>query len=153
MTFALDLQRFRSKTAGKANTLVRYVLLNVGGSLVFKSPVGDADYWISKPPPGYVGGRFRANWQYGEGSINETITEDTHGEDFGGYEEAAEGVGLVGKLPQQAAGKRHFLTNSLPYGPRLEDGWSKQAPNGMVNLTVLEFQPLVDRIAEKLNNE
>lgn len=32
-----------------------------------------------------------------------------------------------------------FLTNNLPYIERLENGWSKQAPNGMVALTVAEF--------------
>lgn len=32
-----------------------------------------------------------------------------------------------------------FLTNNLPYIERLERGWSKQAPTGMVALTVAEF--------------
>ena len=34
-----------------------------------------------------------------------------------------------------------FINNQLPYGPRLEDGWSDQAPLGMVALTIAEVVP------------
>ena len=37
---------------------------------------------------------------------------------------------------------RIFFTNALPYAWRLETGWSKQAPNGMVQVTLAEFPQL-----------
>jgi len=44
------------------------------------------------------------------------------------------------------------LTNSLAYGPRLEEGLhSRQAPQGMVAITVLEFQPIVNGAARAFN--
>lgn len=34
---------------------------------------------------------------------------------------------------------RFFFTNALPYAQRLENGWSDQAPAGMVQVTLAEF--------------
>ena len=39
------------------------------------------------------------------------------------------------------------LTNNVPYIERLENGYSRQAPQGMARLTVKELQPLSDQIA------
>jgi hypothetical protein len=50
-------------------------------------------------------------------------------------------------LPKDAAGKVHYITNNLPYAWRLEHGHSKQAPAGMVGLTVVEFAGIVDKAA------
>ena len=44
------------------------------------------------------------------------------------------------------AGQTIFITNSLPYAYRLEyDGWSRQAPAGMVRVTVVEFAQRFER--------
>lgn len=138
-SFKLQLARFAEKAKGNADKVVRKVVLELGTSLVFKSPVGDAAYWISAPPKGYVGGRFRANWQLGIGAIDYTTSEKTD----------ADGGATVGNLfaevskPESAA-QMWYLTNSLPYAQRLEDGWShRQAPNGMVAITVLQFREFV----------
>lgn len=141
MTFALDLKAFADKTSAKANAVVQKVVIDVGTALVMKSPVGDPTYWINPPPPGYVGGRFRANWQYGMGAIDGTTSEkiDKTGQ--------ATIAAIVGSVRPEAAGQIHYITNSLPYANRLEEGWSRQAPNGMVNLTILEFQPIVEAAA------
>lgn len=146
MSFGLDLSRFATKTSAKANAIVRKIVIDVGTALVMKSPVGDADYWIMPAPPGYVGGRFRANWQYGLSAFDASTTEGID----------ASGTGtigtIVGKIPADAGGKIHYITNSLPYSKRLEEGWSKrQAPHGMVAITVLEFKPIVDAAARALN--
>lgn len=144
MSFALDLKRFANKTDARANAVVRKIVIDVGTAVVMKSPVGDADYWKSPAPPGYVGGRFRANWQYGLGSFDPSTSTKT---DKSGASTISAIVGEVGSSP---AGQVHYITNSLPYGDRLENGWSRQAPNGMVHLTVLEFQPIVDAAARAL---
>ncbi|PLC06404.1 hypothetical protein CY658_05050 [Variovorax sp. RO1] len=42
------------------------------------------------------------------------------------------------------AGPDIYIVNNLPYGPRLEyEGYSKQAPAGMVRITVAEYQGLI----------
>lgn len=136
--FRLQLKSFAEKTKGRIDQVTRKVVFEMGSSLVFKSPVGDGSYWINKPPPGYVGGRFRANWQLGVGAIDYTTSEavDPTGDSTLGD--------LFAKVADEPAAQVFYLTNSLPYAQRLEDGWShRQAPNGMVALTVLEFRQFV----------
>jgi hypothetical protein len=36
-----------------------------------------------------------------------------------------------------------YLTNALPYARRLEYGWSKQAPSGMVRISAMRFAEAV----------
>jgi hypothetical protein len=144
MTFALDLRRFAERTGERADAVVRKVVFDVGSSLVLKSPVGDPKYWASPAPEGYVGGRFRANWQYGLGSINKKTTEEID----------ANGTATISSLeagvPQDASGRIHYITNSLPYAKRLEEGWSRQAPFGFVGITTLEFNLYVSEAVRNL---
>jgi hypothetical protein len=141
VSFELDLKAFAEKTSAKANAVVRKIVIDVGTSLVLKSPVGDADFWKNPPPPGYVGGRFRANWQYGFGAANLTTSEKIDPEGTSTIQT------IVGKVGSDPAGDVHYITNSLPYSDRLENGWSRQAPQGMVGLTVLEYKPIVEAAA------
>jgi hypothetical protein len=145
-SFALNLRALTEKAKGNGNLLVRKILLDVATSLVYKSPVGDADYWQSAAPKGYAGGRFRANWQFGADAPNIVITEDTD----------ANGSATLGRIaasiPDKASGRVHYITNSLPYARRIEDGWShRQAPRGVVGLTVIEFSDFVARASLELN--
>jgi hypothetical protein len=136
--FSDAIKKFAIKADERANLVTRKIIFDVSTALVLKSPVGDPKYWKRPAPPGYVGGRFRANWQYGQGSINRTTTENI---DKSGGPTIQRIVGSVG---ERVLGEVHFITNSLPYANRLEDGWSwRQAPNGMVQVTILEFDPIV----------
>jgi len=140
--FGEQIREFARKADAKADVFTRKVVFDIGTSLVLKSPVGDPKYWKRKPPPGYVGGRFRANWQYGQNSINRMTTEQ---KDKSGGPTINR---IVGRLPEKMIGSTHNLTNSLPYAIPLENGWSwRQAPNGMVQVTILEFDPIIRRAA------
>ena len=55
MGFAEDLAAIANKIDARAHLVVRKIVIDVGTSLVMKSPVGDPTYWIMEPPPGYVG--------------------------------------------------------------------------------------------------
>lgn len=139
MSFQGQLEAFAAKTKAKADTVVRKTVFDVGASLVYKSPVGDGKAWKRPPPKGYVGGQFRGSWQYGSGSAPSGNPTRIDG---GG--EMTLGAIATG-MPKDAAGKVHYIVNNQPYGPALEEGWSGQAPNGMVGLTVTEFGSIVDR--------
>ncbi len=140
--FTLQLQQFADKTKQKSDDLVGLVVAKIAQRLDERSPVGDASYWKNKPPKGYVGGRFRGNWQLGVDTIpaGETGRIDPGGD-------ATLGA-IVAEIPTEAAGKRYFLVNNVPYAQPLEDGWSRQAPAGVVGLTVAEFEPIVRQAAE-----
>lgn len=129
----------------KADLVVRKIVLDVGTRLVERSPVGDPTYWKSEPPAGYVGGRFRANWQYGDSVMPGGTLKDVD-------PSGASTIGkLTGKVEIHASGKLHYLVNNLPYAHRLENGWSRQAPFGMVNLTFIEFKPIVRAASRALS--
>lgn len=140
-TFTVQLQEFADKTKAKADDLVGLIVVKIAQRLDERSPVGDATYWKNPPPKGYVGGRFRGNWQLGVSSIpsGETGTIDPIGEVTIGRITAA--------VPEQAAGKLYYLVNNVPYAQRIEEGWSRQAPSGLVALTAMEFQSLVNEAA------
>lgn len=140
--FADQIKAFAKKADTKANSIVRKIIFDLDESLVLKSPVGDPKYWKRKPPLGYVGGRFRANWQYGLDKINFTTTEN---KDKSGGPTISR---LVGNTPERVLGHISFITNNLPYAIPLENGHSwRQAPNGMVQVTILEFDAIVTRAA------
>lgn len=144
--FAEQIRKFAKSADDKANLVTRKIIFDVSTALVLKSPVGDPKYWKRKPPPGYVGGRFRANWQYGQGVVNSLTTEQ---KDKSGQATISKLAGAVG---DRVLGEAHFITNSLPYANRLEEGWSwRQAPNGMVQVTILEFDPIVRRAAAEFS--
>lgn len=132
-SFSLNIKAWCDKARDRADLVVRKVALDVGSRVVMRSPVDT--------------GRFRANWQYGVGQPNVTVTE---GLDKGG-------TATIARIGAAAAtvrlGDVIYLSNSLPYALRLEAGWSKQAPAGMVGLTVLEFQAAVDRSATAARTE
>lgn len=145
-SFAADLSAFASKTKGNMDKVVRKVVLDVGTSVVMKSPVGDGDFWVHPPPPGYVGGRFRGNWQYAFGSIPKGEKDSI--DPTGGVSINRVSSGLA-SIPSAVG--IHYVANNLPYAKRLEEGWShRQAPQGMVMLTVVEYQSYIKKAVSKL---
>lgn len=144
MSFSDDMAKFAKKCTTNSDLVVRKIVLDIGKSLVEKTPVGDASYWKSKPPAGYVGGHARANWSHSMGAVStqEFSTIDKTG-----------GVSIErisNSLPMNAAGHVHFIQNSVPYIQALEDGHSRQAPNGMVALTAAEFKDHVNKALAEL---
>lgn len=151
MSFSLQIAAFANKAKDNAELVVKKVVFEVQKELVLKSPVGDAKYWKHKPPKGYVGGRFRANWQYGSGTANTVTTSEIDSGSIG-----SGGTKTINRLNaavgDKAGGKVHYITNSLPYAQRLEDGWSRQSPPyAMVYLTVLDWQIFINKAIAELS--
>lgn len=127
--FSLSLAKFAEKTGAKIDLVARKVAIEMLTRIVMRSPVDT--------------GRFRANWTVSIGTRRYGFT--TEDVDPSGRNTILEGVKV---LTGYKAGPIIFLTNGLPYGRRLEDGWSQQAPSGFVAITVVEFQGLVRRVVE-----
>ena len=137
-TFALQIAAWVQKTKDDTDKVVRYCLASIDGRLVSRSPVGDAKYWKHAPPKGYVGGRFRGNWQM---SVGSPATGALNIIDQDGKATIAAHAGVVAAAK---AGEVFYLMNNLPYASRIEKGWSRQAPVGLVALTVVEWSNIVD---------
>lgn len=142
--FRRDYAAIIKKAGERAEMVVRASASAIGASLVERSPVGDPSMWKGPAPAGYVGGRFKNNWQYGVGGINADTSSSPD----------VSGAGSIGRINAGVhtwhAGQTIFITQSLPYARPLEYGHSSQAPSGMVRLTVLEFQSKVRQAAERL---
>lgn len=137
MTFALDLERLVQKYKARADDVVALTVTKIAAELDKRSPVGDAKFWKNDPPAGYIGGHFRANWQLG---VNVVPRAEKPGVDRNGTVALP---AIVAAIPDQAAGNVYYLANNVPYARRLEYGWSRQAPSGLVGLTVTKFQQFV----------
>ncbi len=144
-TFALDLAKFADKVKGRADEVTGDVVVQIASALDRRSPVGDASYWKSKPPKGYIGGRFRGSWQLG-------VDTPGSGRDVIDPSGSATLGAITAAIPTEAAGKVYYLTNGLPYAQEIEDGTGspRQAPTGLVGLTAMEFPQMVDQAVASL---
>lgn len=131
--FSLAIAAWCEKARDRADLVLRKVALDIGARVVLRSPVDT--------------GRFRANWQYGVGQPNTATLETV---DKTGQSSIAR---IAAGTASARLGDVLYLSNSLPYALRLETGWSKQAPAGMVGLTVTEFQAAIDRAAAAAKTE
>lgn len=129
-TFALQLAAFAEKAGENANLVVRKVAIDTLAKVILRSPVDT--------------GRFRGNWAMSVGApemVQREVTDPTG---------AATIRTESAKVATFQVGPSIFLTNSLPYAIRLENGYSMQAPSGIVKITATEFQNLVDQAAKEL---
>jgi hypothetical protein len=130
MGFAEDLRRLCDRAGDKAELVVRKTALELQSGMVERSPVDT--------------GRFKGNWACGIGTIN---TDTSQGEDKSGQ-------GALGRtattLQGWKPGQTIVLSNSLPYARRLENGWSDQAPGGMVRLTVQAYAQALKAAVESI---
>lgn len=135
--FAAALQRACDKRKGTMDELVKSVVIQVGARLVQATPVDT--------------GRARANWQVGNGGPVFVRDSPVDRLPLG----SLPGIRTLGRWRQQlegeVAGGVVYITNALPYARRLEYGYSKQAPSGMVRVTAVEFASIVRDILSKLN--
>ncbi|HEX5539900.1 MAG TPA: HK97 gp10 family phage protein [Methylophilaceae bacterium] len=123
--FRRDIDKFIRKSKDATDDFVRAVVLNIDQRVVLKSPVRS--------------GRFRNNWNVGNGSID---TGTNEGVDPSGSAQIAKAAAELQSI--SINGQTIYVTNSLVYSYRLEyEGWSKQAPNGMVRITLAEINSVM----------
>ena len=129
--FADQVRAWERKTERKMDLAVRKIALQMFTRIILKSPVDS--------------GRFRGNWQLAIGSVPEGTLEL---DDKTGTATIAKGAAIALGMN---AGDIVYFANNLPYARRLEEGYSQQAPAGMVALTVQEFQSIVRQIGLELS--
>ena len=123
--------------------VVRGTVLSMGSKIIERSPVGNPSLW-QVPRKGYVGGRFRGNWQF---SVNKPATGALNQIDPNGVKVSA---ALKSATDNLDMGETFYMTNNLPYATRLEFGWSTQAPAGMVRVVVAQYEQAIKDAVNKL---
>jgi len=108
--------------------VVRGTLFGLTNRIVKRSPVDT--------------GRFRNNWNASVSGVNYSTTSSI---DRSGGQAINKAKGVIDGLK---IGATFYLSNNLPYAKRLEYGWSKQAPSGMIRLSVAELQTRMNEAAK-----
>jgi len=143
-TFAVDVRAFVEKFKANAAGVVKKVLFDMSTSIVQMSPVDT--------------GRFRANWQFGEGSApsgnpdaraklakTQRYRDNASGRFISkGQAMATDSTATVARIHAAIAaanvlGTKLYIVNNLPYAIPLEYGHSDQAPGGMVRITAERY--------------
>jgi hypothetical protein len=131
-SFRLQLEAFGDKIGTEASKIVRKVAFDLLNGVILMTPVDT--------------GRARGSWEVGIGSAPSGGGESL---DKGGGATLARGNAVLagyelGKGPV-------FIVSNLSYIQALEDGWSDQAPYGMVTVTAQRFPYLVKEATEYLD--
>ncbi|EDQ2321255.1 HK97 gp10 family phage protein [Salmonella enterica subsp. enterica] len=130
MSFTLDVKAFCEKAKKNPETVMRAVSLKLFSAIIKSSPVDT--------------GRFRGNWQTTGAT---PATGLIAGVDPTGNKAVNNASTYIGSTPNWY---EFTLTNNLPYAERLEYGWSKQAPVGMVRVNIARFNTLLNEEAAKV---
>lgn len=129
-TFDVDIQRFVTKAKGNIDLVHRKVAIDLFRRVIMKSPVDL--------------GTFKSNWQCAIGSIPSGVLNTVD----------KSGTATIARMSAVAAtfkvGQVIYLVNNLAYARPLEYGHSKQAPGGMVRLSVAEFGAVIRKAASEV---
>ncbi len=113
--WSVPIDRLAAKAGLRLETVARKITFELFKAVTLRSPVDT--------------GRFRANW-----NVSWDVPNFATGEQTNANRANAE----ILKVVAQGApmGGVTYLSNGLPYARRLEYGWSRQAPAGMVRISV-----------------
>lgn len=125
--FSISLDTWITRTKKNTNKAIRKIALDLSARIIQATPVDT--------------GRARANWMLGIGTPDLSTSSD---EDKSGHTTTASVMSGLENYNYES-GHSIFITNSLPYIARLENGHSKQAPNGMVKIALAEYSSLIFR--------
>lgn len=129
--FKSDLRKFADSLGIGLETVIRKLSLEVFTGVVQKTPVDK--------------GRARASWVI---ALETPISSPNLPEDrqMSASEAGSIANRQLSKLSQIKPFSTVFISNSLPYIGELEDGSSRQAPEGMVAVTLAEVNRNLPRV-------
>lgn len=123
-TFVLDVSRWVTKAQGNVGKVIAKVVVDLGTKVIRRTPIDT--------------GRAEGNWQTQIGSIPGGETGRL------GAGPSIAGLQRVATADKLGAGCVLFFTNNVPYILKLEyEGWSRQAPSGMLRSSIAGFPGLI----------
>jgi hypothetical protein len=133
VSFSANIFSFGKRTTERVDQLRRGVTLKLFSAVILDTPVDS--------------GRARANWRVSVGKADLKALPEL-------YDESGQAtIAEVGAAVESTKGQGDVtvcLANNLPYIARLEfDGWSSQAPEGMMRKNVTRFVRLLKEEAAK----
>ena len=121
MSFGKDVEKWAESAGESLQDVIEGTALSMYTSVIKRSPIDK--------------GTFRGNWRINAGYIDDIVDDSTQPE---------MNPNLSAKV-----GESIYISNSLPYAVALEEGHSKQAPLGIVAVTVADFNRAAEVAAIK----
>jgi hypothetical protein len=128
--FISQINKFAKLSAKTANEETRKAALVGLSGVVTKSPVDE--------------GTFRGNWNVGIDNADTSVNYDK--KDKQGSMTVSEGGAVIGRFRN---GDNIVISNNLPYGNRLEFGYSPQS-SGMIRRTFAELKNWIRSRSKKV---
>lgn len=123
MSFSQQIKMFGDRSAKAVQQTRTAVTIKLFSAVIRDTPVDT--------------GLARANWQLTEGQkATGTVTNVAPNK-------AGLTVSEAGQIQKTNGDESLYLTNNLPYIVKLEEGFSKKAPEGMVRRNILRFARLI----------
>ena len=129
MGFASELKAFEKTVVTSSESVIEKVFVKASNHIINKTP--------------YLTGLARSNWFSKLNDYSDEKTTETRAK-LKRKKEAAE------TAKRFKLGGFITLTNNLPYIERLENGWSKQAPVGMVKVAYSLLNRWIETEVRKL---
>lgn len=123
--------------------VIRATSIQLFSAIIKSTPVGDPTYWQQDAPLGYVAGTLRGNWQ---ASINAPLMTEVKDRDKAGNATVSKAANAIRNYNAKST---IYFTNNLPYAEKVEDGWSRQRPQGMMKTNIKAFSGIFDKIARR----
>jgi hypothetical protein len=130
--FQADLKAFSRKTGISLGNAVKRIAIEAHDDIVMRTPVDT--------------GRARASWNVGFGEIDVSVQPEGNVDTSHNDSQRAKIAGIDARMKPQPI----FITNNLPYIQALENGHSSQAPNGMVDLTMIRIETEIEAMLQEL---
>lgn len=131
MSIQSQLEAIARRAMQDVSKVARTSIIRIGNRVVTASPVDK--------------GAFRNQWNTSISTISYDTSKPDDSNGQGAMTELRETVGDL------QLGAVAYFNNPMPYGKRLEyDGWSEQAPNGMVRVNAALWSQIVKEEVEKL---
>lgn len=115
--FATRIRRHARNVSQNSDTMTRRAFKAAGKAIIMGTPV--------------LTGKARGNWRSSLNEPNTEIIETVRGPIIAANRSYGE---VVATAKAYRKGNTLYLTNSLPYIERLNQGWSKQAPAGFIQM-------------------
>ena len=140
MGFASTVKGNRTKTTTGLDTVVSETVKEFGSRVVHEfTPLGNPELWKSPPPADYRPGNLQSSWFYSEGRPTGAETDAVNDRE----------VHFLSDMPKDAAGRKHYLSNSAPHAKAIYAGHSSQAPAGIL-VNAQEFSFMANAIARRV---
>jgi len=143
--FGKQVEKIAEKTSRKVEQVAEDFTILYFTQVIEGTPVGDPSTWKSPPPPGYIGGRAKANWNP---SINSP--------DYSQTDSLRSSVNKLPSIKGRIAGNVAYLSNSVPYVYLLEKGihigtdgrqkGSYQQPSGWIERTTRGTESIMSKV-------